>query len=394
MKKFSVISFLSILLSLCSLGAETEIQIPGLFINPEGYIATPYQKIADSTEIKLVLKNSEIIYTIAASDVLNNLSILKPATPLTVHPAPLLMDTLKENEKVTCRQFVCYPSIAPVYKPIEGKIKSLTGVKGDIHHFQVEFPKDSILKEGFVFNNNGICLGFISNQQTDIYSLIQNPVGTSQVTLVKKMEFLFPLVKNLNNVTWSKADLASSAEETKKILKESLVTLKVKINPPAVEKAIDFNSIRAKIPANALFIYISISSGYEQGGFATLLMEALQEKKIGKSVDPSLKQNYYASIFEKFGQTNLAPEELVKMAADLADGYFLEASCSIASGTAEDSVILKVYKPRSSEILAEVKTAEVLSLDSSETLKQLTQNAVKNLSKELKSKKVKNLFMK
>ena len=46
------------------------------------------------------------------------------------------------------------------------------------------------------------------------------------------------------------------------------------------------------------------------------------------------------------------------------------------------------------DILAEIKSAEVLSLDSSETLKQLTQNAVKNLAKELKSKKIKNLFVK
>lgn len=394
MKKVSVISFLSILFAVYSLWAEpeTEIQVPGIFINSEGYIVTPYQEIADSTEIKLNFKDSEMTYTLATSDPLNNLAVLKPETPLTTHPATLLLDTPVEKDKVLCQQFISYPSIAPVYKSIEGSVKSSSGVEGDIHHFQMELSKDTPLKNGFVFNSNGICLGFVSNRQTDIYSLIQNALPTSQIVLVKKMEFLYPLVKNINGLIWSKANLQLNKEEILKIQKESLVSLKVKINPPAVEKASDFNSLRSQIAANALYIYVSVSSGYEQGGFASLLMESLEEKKIGHPVDPALKQKYYASIFEKFGQPNLSPEELVKIAADLADGYYLEASCSIATDSAEDSVILKVYKPRSSEILAEIKTSEVLSLESSETLKQLTKQAVKKLAKELKFKKIKNLL--
>lgn len=396
MKKVSVLSFFAFLFCIFSLRAEseTEIQVPGIFINPEGCIVTPYQEIADSVEIKLNFKGSEMIYTLAASDTLNNLAVLKPATPLAVHPATLLLDTAKEKDKVLCQQFISYPSIAPVYKPVEGCVKSSTGVEGDIHHFQIELPKEASIKNGFVFNSSGICLGFISNRQTDIYSLIQIPVATSQIALVRKMESLFPLVKDLNGVIWAKSNLGMSPEEIEKIWKESLVSLKVKINLPAVEKASDFTSIRSKIPANVLFIYVDISSGFEQGGFGSLLMEALQGKKIGTTVDPALKQRYYAAIFEKFGQPNLPPEELVKMAADLADGYFLKASCSIASGTAEDSVIFKLYRPRSSEVLAEIKSADVLSLESSEALKQLTQDAVKKLAKELKAKKVKNLFVK
>ena len=396
MKKVSVLSFVAFLFCIISLRAEpeTEIQVPGIFINPEGYIVTPYQEIADSTEIKLNFKDTEVMYSLIASDILNNLAVLKPATPLAAHPATLLLDTARENDKVVCQQFISYPSIAPVYKPVEGSVKSSTGVEGDIHHFQIELPKEASLKNGFVFNNKGVCLGFISNRQTDIYSLIQIPLVTSQIALVRKMESLFPLVKDLNGVIWSKSDLVMSAEEIEKSQKESLISLKVKISVPAVEKNSDFTSIRSKIPANALFIYVDISSGFEQGGFGSLLMEALQEKKIGATVDPALKQRYYASIFEKFGQPNLTPEELVKMSADLADGYFLKASCSIASGTAEDSVIFKLYRPRSTEILAEIRSAEVLSLESSEALKQLTQDAVKKLAKELKSKKVKNLFVK
>ncbi len=396
MKKVSVLSFVAFLFCVLSLRAEpeTEIQVPGIFINPEGYIVTPYQEIADSTEIKLNFNDSEIIYSLASSDSLNNLAVLKPGTPLAVHPATLLLDNAKEKDQVICQQFVSYPSIAPVYKAVEGTVKSSTGVEGDIHHFQIELPKETSLKNGFVFNRNGVCLGFISNRQTDIYSLIQIPLTTSQIALVRKMESLFPLVKDLSGVIWSKSDLVMSSEEIEKTQKESLVSLKVKMHVPAVEKVSDFTSLRSKIPANALFIFVDISSGFEQGGFGRLLMDALQEKKIGAVVDPALKQSYYATIFEKFGQPNMTPEELVKMAADLADGYFLKASCSIASGTAEDSVIFKLYKPRSSEILAEIKRAEVLSLDSSETLKQLTQNAVKNLAKELKSKKIKNLFVK
>ena len=112
-----------------------------------------------------------MIYTITAFDALNNLAILKPKTPLATQPVPLLLDSPKVNDKVVCQQFISYPSVAPVYKAIEGSIKSLTGVEGDIHHFQIESSKDAGLKNGFVFNSNGVCLGFISNRQTDIIPL-------------------------------------------------------------------------------------------------------------------------------------------------------------------------------------------------------------------------------
>ena len=391
MKKVSFIAVLFAIFSLCA-QAETKIQVPGIFINSEGYILSPYQEIANNTEIKLNYKESEMIYTLAAFDALNNLAILKPKTPLATQPVPLLLDTPKVNDKVICQQFISYPSVAPVYKAVEGSVKSLTGVEGDIHHFQIESSKETPLKKGFVFNNNGVCLGFISNRQTDIYSLIQPSLTTSQIALAQKIESLYPLVKNLNGIRWTKTDATMNTEEISKIQKESLVSLDVTINAPAVENAADFYSLRSKIPANTLFIYVSVSSGFEQGGFGNLLMEALKGKKIGQTVDSDLKQKYYASIFEKYGQPNLSPEELVKMAADLSDGYYLDASCSIASGTAEDSVILKLYKMKSSEILAEIKTAEVLSLESSETLKKLTIDAVKNLAKELKAQKVNSLF--
>lgn len=159
-------------LSLWLLGAETEIQIPGLFINPEGYIAL-YQKIADSTS------KSNWFWKFW-----NNIVPLPPQMSWITFPSWNLPPSHRSSstasyghserkmKKVTAGSLSATPPLLLYIKPIEGKIKSLTGVKGDIHHL-CWISKDSILKEGFVFNNNGICLGFISNQQTDIYSLFR-----------------------------------------------------------------------------------------------------------------------------------------------------------------------------------------------------------------------------
>lgn len=365
-----------------------------IFINNEGYAVTYYRLVSEALEISSLINNKPVQFEFVEGDFLSDLAVIKAKEKISSKPAELLLGESKPGIPVVC--IACSKDEGKSQLIVSGNLKLISGIEGDIRHMQLEFQKNSIPMEGPVFDETGLCIGLISNRITDIYSLIQNVPSDKSIVIAKKIEYLFPLLKNISNVKWVKEGTALAPEEKAKIQKESVFAIDIKGKIPAGKEVSpsDFESIRAQIPANVLFIYVDASSGYDNAGFAEMLLDALNKNKIGKNIQPTLKQQYYNAVFAKFGQPNLSAEELIKMCSDLAEGFFLKAGCNIITGQVEDIVELKLYKPHSSDILAQARIKKIITSEPQNALKELTDTAVKNLVRELKAKKIKNIFVK
>ncbi|MBN2143124.1 MAG: serine protease [Candidatus Aureabacteria bacterium] len=363
----------------------------GFFITESGYAVTRYQLIGDASEISATLGGNPVQFEFVSGDVINDLAVIKSKSEIKAKPVSLLMGEGAQGQKAVCLTCEKNQEGEPVSSLVNGVIQSATGINGDIHHFKVGFDSGLQPKEGIVFNLSGVGLGMISNKMTDVYSLVHDEKEADRLCLAAKMDSLFPLVKDLPGVSWVKPEEKNlSDEDWKTIQDESVIVLQIKGKMPLKSGlAESFSQVLTQIPSNALFIMVTATSGYSNVNFAEKLMAQLKKQKIGSTLSPTLKQQYYNEVYKRFGHPNLNADQLVKIAAGLAEGYYLEAGCSIVSGEVEDHVNLALYKPNTAEPLITVRQAKVIKTEPEKTLDELTELAVKQLGKEIKAKKIK-----
>lgn len=357
--------------------------IYAIFINKEGYALTSYQNVVGKTSIQAVVNYKTVDYEVIKYDFLNDFAVIKPLTEgLEVQPVSLGLTSLKEDSKV----FVPFIENNKT-TVIEGKISSLSGTKGDIRHFKVNLNSTNLINSGIVFNDVNSCIGFISGRVTDIYALIQPEEGWSaNVVLSKKIDYLFTLLKDIDGVVWEDREPKEGDVFSIENAAASIITLNTKGDKKETSSE-SLTEFKSQIPKDALFMYVTVSSGFDNAGFSSIILEELQKNQIGNTVPPVLKQNFYKSIFEKYGQSDLSAVELVKMAADLADGYFMEIGCNIIDGDNEDNITIKLYEKYSMTLLADIYTSKLINLEPIDALKELAAMAVTQLKKELSSKK-------
>jgi len=362
------------------------------FITNDGYAITSYQNIDPDQEIEGIVFGKPVKFEFVTGDYIEDIAIIKAKSEIKVKAVPLFQGWVTAQQKVENVSF----SEKEGYKLssqilTKGYINSISGIKNDIRYFQVRFNDNITPDDGPVFDNNGICLGIISSKLTDLYSFLELEVSSKKVSLVKRIDYVFPLVKDLKGIKWY-APSAIESESLKGAIDRDAIFA---INAKSAHKSSvqdfqenSFSNIRSKIPENGLFISVTALSGYSNVNFASILMNALKKSKIGSDISPSLKQDYYKSIYNQFGKSNLNAEDIVKMAADLANGYLLSASCNIISGDVEDSVELILYDKHSITPLSNVKVVKVINADPEEALKVLTNTAVTIMAKELDTKKI------
>jgi hypothetical protein len=388
MKKSSIGTILVGLLCLNTFAAADKTvteHVSAFFISESGHCVTNFHEVSGAMEIKGGVDGNDVVFEIMNFDPINDIAVLAPRVPIEVEPVHLLLGELDVGEPVVNISILEDGKRAPTPLVIQGKVQSLTGMKGDIRYIKLEFPWE-YFPNGPVFDMRGLCVGLISNRITDMYAFLQTDVTDITVSFAKKVDYLFPLVKQLPGVYWTEDD-ADVQVTPAEITETSLIPLEVKRRMTArklhdIDEE-DFTLIRSRLPSDALFISVSVSSGYDNVGFVNLLLDTLEKEKIGRTVDPMLKQKYYRSIYERYGFPDLTADELVKMAADLANGYYVEAGCNIVSGEIEDSVTLKLYEKRSVGLLADIRAAKVVDTDPAEAVKDLTLEAVKKLKNDL-----------
>jgi hypothetical protein len=277
------------------------------------------------------------------------------------------------------------PSNTVISSP--GIVKFDSGIAGDIRQIELEFSGEQASKEGPVFNREGLCIGWISNHTTDIFALLYETKGAGVISLVTKVDYLYPLVKNIPGVLWARSKNGAESAVSESAGKDSLIRLDITKSVIAPTPNSVFPKIRSQIPEGVLFISVSVASGVSNIDFASKLLDALNKQKIGTPVSASEKQKYYQAIYERFG-FSLTAEQLIKIASDLSNGYYLEAECNVVTKEVEDSVSLTLYQPKSMDVLAQVRSAKVIQSNPEEVLIQLTEMAVKELAKQLKIKKL------
>jgi hypothetical protein len=361
----------------------------GFFITDNGYAVTRYQLIGDASEITATIEGKPVSFELVSGDVVNDIAVIKPKTEIKVKPVSLLMGESEPGQKVVC---LAYEKAKDQTKPIllKGSIESSTGINGEIHHLKLKFDAGVQPRQGEIFNLSGIGLGMVSNRMTDVYSLVHDEKETNTLCLATKMDSLFPLIKGIPGVLWSKPEEKPLTDEDwKKIQTESIFLLQVKGKMPLKAGLSEsFSQILTQVPPNTLFIMITSSSGYSNVSFADKLLEQLKKEKIGSTLSPTIKQQYYSEIYKRFGHPDITPDQLVKMAAGLSEGYYLEASCNVVSGEVEDHVQLNLYKPNLADPVITVRQSKVIASDPAKILDQLTELAVKELGKQIKAKKI------
>lgn len=365
------------------------------FITENGFAVTSFALVGDASPIIAYVNSHQVEYEIFAGDFVNDIAVIQPKTNIKVKPVRLFSGKPETNESITNLFFIKSQDKKLTQVFSEGTLISDKGLGGDIRHLQLQFPSNILPREGPLFNALGLCVGFISYRVTDIYSLLQPQSNDTTISVANKIDYLYPLIKDLPGVIWAQSAEPLTQEELHFLYSESITYVEARspfpLSSPRGSPQDQFAAIRSKIPPSALFISVTISSGYSNVGFAEILLKQLEENSIGNSVSPALKQKFYRAIYDRFGQARLTAGEVVKMAADLSGGYFLQADCQIVSGSVEDRVHLKLYKPNSIEVLADIYSAKVMDSEPGELVKELTRLTVKKLSKELKAKTV-NLF--
>lgn len=354
-------------------------KVSGVYVTAKGDVLTSSQAIVGSEEIFSMHNGEKVEYKVNIKDPANGFFLLTPENPMDVNPVPLLLPELEKGDKVICidqENDIC-----------EGIVIENVGIKNDIRHFQVELLSEGVNK-GIVIDSAGRLAGLISRRETDIYTLIQpsGPVdGKSRVVAIKTDSF-YNFLRNVEGVNWVTGD-DDSLKNSEWQVKPVELTISMKNQQLLSDQERTFQDVRMEIPPNVLFINVKISSGIQQSGFASILLSELKKEKIGREIPLSLKKEYYKKTFERYGNPGMNPEELVKIAADLSAGYYMEASCSIVSGSVEDSVELKVFSPHSIEPLCIIKADKVVAnTNTREDLKELTVIAVKKLSDTLNKK--------
>ncbi|EKD27459.1 MAG: hypothetical protein ACD_79C00718G0005 [uncultured bacterium] len=385
-----IIGICSILLSLtcCFVFSEEKIKpsvASGFFITDNGILVTNYHDVGNAKNIYTLVRNREVELEIFLVDRVNDIAILKPKYKVRVCAVPIYVGPMQKNMNIKC-----ISATAKDQEMYDCKITSLEGVKGDISNYKIEFVNSSKLpKNGMIFNEKGYCVGFISSPLSDVYAFVQTEdIGKN--TFVKKSEYLFPLLKEINGIYWISENEEIKSIEIPSVPKDSVVPVFFDADPStrkAEEVASeDYDKIRSLIPVNALFISASISSGYNNSGFVDILLEELDKNNVGPYLNPTLKQKFYKSIYDKFGGSSLSAEEVVKIAADLANGYFIQVNCNIVVGDAEDSVYIKLYQKHSIDIIVEVNQEKVINADPEKVVKDLTVTAVKEFVRKVKDR--------
>jgi len=361
------------------------------FITNDGYAITNYQNIDPAQEIEGVVFGKSVKFKFVTGDYVEDIAIIKATSEIKVKAIPLFQGWVSVQQKVESISFQKdedYKLSSQVLT--KGYINSIAGIKNDIRYFQVRFNDNKTPNDGPVIDENGICLGVISSKLTDLYSFLELESSSKKVSLVKRIDYVFPLVKDLKGIKWYAPSTIESESLKGTVDRDAIFSINVNktVIPANDAKETNFSNIRSQIPENGLFISVTALSGYSNVNFASILMDALKKNKIGKAISPSLKQDYYKSIYNQFGKSNLSAEDIVKMAADLANGYLLTASCNIISGDIEDSVELILYNKHSITPLSNVKVVKVIDADPEEALKLLTNTAATIMAKELKTKKI------
>jgi len=362
------------------------------FITNDGYAITSYQNIDPDQDIEGIVFGKPVKFKFITGDYIEDIAIIKAKSEIKVKAIPLFQGWVTAQQKVDNISFAedeNYTLSSQILT--QGYINSVSGIKNDIKYFQVRFNDNITPNDGPVFDENGICLGIISSKLTDLYSFLELEASSKKISLVKRIDYVFPLVKDLKGIKWYAPSTIESESLKGTVDKDAIFCINAKsANTSLVQdsKEQSFSNVRSKIPENGLFISVTALSGYSNVNFASILMDALKKNKIGKDISPSLKQGYYKSIYNQFGKSNLSAEDIVKMAADLANGYLLTASCNIISGDIEDSVELILYDKHSITPLSNVKVVKVIDADPEEALKLLTNTAATIMAKELETKKI------
>jgi len=368
------------------------------FITDSGIAVASYHAVADATEISTVWGTWDgppMFFEIIRKDIINDIVILKPKGTVQSKPVSLLMGD------VDLASSIANVSFNPQNQLVSslGIVKFGTGIAGDIRHIELEFSREYSPKEGPVFNNKGLCIGFISNHATDIFALLYEPKGAGVISLMTKVDYLYPLVKNVPGVLWTKDEntvseakqfIDTNPEALKSIIHLDITKPNAGLNTGAGDAPSTVNhtlaEMRKQIPERVLFISVSVASGISNINFANKLLDQLNKQKIGQPISPTVKQKYYQAIYARFG-SSLTADQLVKTAADFSNGYYLEAECTVGKEV-EDSVRLTLYQSQTMDILAHVRSAKVIQSNHEEAVMQLTEMTVKELAKQLKSKKL------
>ena len=360
----------------------------GFFINEKGYAVVRYHLVADSDSIIGIANDKQVIFEVEAFDFVNDIALLKPKNPLKV--TPLKLNPYAYSLKEELRNISYHKSADGKWVQFQnkGNVLSKSGIESDIRYFQVEFPVNARINEGPIFNSKGYCVGYLSDRVSDIFSLIHVPDKDKRVSLALKLDYVFPLIKEVEGLYWTQEE-QNTSETPWEELGDSIVPIEVvKSKTIHVNRDEAFQAILEELPKNGLFIYTKFSTGIDHFGLAPVLLDELKLYKIGTQIPMIQKQKFYQTLIYKYGLSEkLEPSELAKMAADLSSGFYLEVDCDLSSGSVDDGVTIRLFEQNSYNVLAEVEEKKVIGENIQQGLRDLIHSALKKVVKILKEKK-------
>lgn len=322
-------------------------------------------------------------YNFSKRDVVNDLAILRPfkkskSECVTLDTAEILM-----GQPV---HYYFYDLVTESWQWKSGSVIDLVGLNKDIRQFKFEIEGEtkSINHVGWVFNESGSLMGMTSYKATGIHSLLNEPLPGGKVSyiLATKADYIYPFVKDLNIFVSDKKDEAREGFQSQ--IDELFIDVKLDKAP---EMEDTFENVKSRIPSGVVYILAETNSGLNHANFANELLNELEARKISEKVSSDLRKEFYTKIIEKYGHSQLSAEQMIRIAAEFTDGYFIKARADVFSGEAEDKIVIQFFHPKSTNPLVELKAVELGNKDPRQAISRLTQKAVAELEKQLKKEK-------
>jgi S1-C subfamily serine protease len=175
----------------------------GFFISEDGYLITNYHVVQDAKDIIVITyNNKELKGNFINGNSNEDIALIKVNAVTKALPI-LKKHNIAKGEEVFTLGYPLVQIQGQEQKASFGRINSLTGIKGDLHFFQIDIPVQPGNSGGPLINTKGQVAGVVTATLDQLVTLKMSGHIPQNVNYAVKSDYLVPLIRHTLGNNWS-----------------------------------------------------------------------------------------------------------------------------------------------------------------------------------------------